>query len=266
MKFDFTIKEVDKYTAAELIQQHHYSKVMPKLTKHYLGIFLQDKMVGVLTLGWGTQPLQTINKLFPGLTSNDYYEIGKMCMLPEMPRNSESQMISAVIKWMKTNTPEKLFLYTWADGIVGKVGYVYQSANFCYGGFIWTDIYIGPDGEKIHPRSTKGLLKENAVFENKEKLFWMTRGFMKAKGISRIRGKQFRYIMPLSKKAKKLLDNSTVSWTIEYPKESSLEWKIQTDDGYELMKEKPKFDLTVVNINKKNVDSYKKVEQNEFFG
>ena len=265
MKFDFVIREVDKFKAAELVQQYHYSKVMPKLTKHYLGIFLADRMVGVLTLGCLTQPLQSIHKLFPGLTTKDYYEIGKMCMLPEMPRNSESQMLSAVIQWIKKNLPERLFLYTWADGIVGKVGYVYQSANFYYGGFIWTDIYIGPDGEKIHPRTAKALCQENAKFLGKEKVFWLTRDFLKLKGIQRVRGKQFRYIMPLSKPARKLLDKSTVKWTIDYPKEFDLDWKKQVDDGYEIIKQMPKIDLSIVNVNKKNVNSFKRVE-NEFFG
>ena len=265
MKFDYIIKEIDKYQAAELVQEHHYSKVMPRLTKHYLGVYLNDKLVGVLTLGWGTQPRQTINKLFPGFTTKEYYEIGKMCMLPEMPKNSESQMLSAVIKWMKKKLPERLFLYTWADGIVGKVGYVYQSANFLYGGFIWTDIYIGPDGEKIHPRTSHNLCVENAKFVGKEKVFWLTRDFMKVKGITRIKGKQFRYIMPLSKKARKMLDKSTVSWTIDYPKEGDLEWKKQGEDGYEILPSMPKIDLGMVNINKKNVDSFKR-EENRFFG
>lgn len=265
MKYNFHIREIDKFTAAELIQKHHYSLVMPKLTKHYLGVYLDDKLVGVLTLGWGTQPLQTIHKLFPSLTTKDYYEIGKMCMVPEMPRNSETQMISAVIRWMKANTPEKLFLYTLADGIVGKVGYVYQAANFLSGGYFWTDVYIGPDGEKIHPRTAKGLCKENAVFLKKEKVFWLTRDFMKTKGILRIKGKMFRYIMPLSSKARKLLDNSTVKWTIEYPKEGDLEWKKQVEEGYEVLKEKPAFDLTKVNVNKKNVEAYQTTE-NPFFG
>ena len=98
MKFDFKVIEINKFVAAELVQKHHYSKVMPKLTKHYLGTFIGDKLVGVLTLGWGTQPRQTINKLFTGFTTKDYYEIGKMCMLPEMPKNSESQMLSSIIQ------------------------------------------------------------------------------------------------------------------------------------------------------------------------
>jgi len=261
MKYFFEIKEIDKIIAIDFIQERHYSKVMPRLTKHWLGCFLDDELVGVLTLGWGTQPLQTIKKLFPDLKSEDYYEIGKMCMDDKMPRNSESQMISAVVRWMKKNLPEKKFLYTWADGIVGKVGYVYQGSNFYYGGFIWTDIYISPTGEKIHPRSSKALLKENAEFLGKEKLFWMTPDFMKLKGIRRIRGKQFRYIFPLNKQAKKIMEkHSTVEWGRNYPKEVDLLWKEQVAKGkYEILEEKPKMDLSVVEVNVKNVNAHRKI-------
>ena len=43
MKFEFDIIELDSHTAVEFIQEHHYSKVMPKLTKHYLGIYDIDR-------------------------------------------------------------------------------------------------------------------------------------------------------------------------------------------------------------------------------
>lgn len=260
MKYFFDIKEIDKKIAIDFIQERHYSKVLPRLTKHWLGCFYKDELVGVLTLGWGTQPLQTIKKLFPNLVSEDYYEIGKMCMDDKMPRNSESQMISSVVRWMKKNLPEKKFLYTWADGIVGKVGYVYQASNFYYGQFIWTDIYISPNGEKIHPRSSKALLKENAEFLGREKLFWMTPDFMELKGIRRIRGKQFRYIYPLNKESKKILKNgSTVEWGLNYPKEDSLLWKEQVEKGkYVILEEIPHMDLSVVEVNEKNVNAHKK--------
>lgn len=259
MSFSFEIKVINKYDAYDLISEYHYSKVMPRLTKHYLGCFLNDNLVGVLTLGWGTQPRQTINKLFPGQGTESYYEIGKMCMHPDMPRNSESQMLSAVIKWMKNNTPDKLFLYTWADGIMSKPGYVYQAANFLYGGFIWTDIYLGPDGEKIHPRSAKQLLIENANYVGKSKLCWLTYDFMKEKGINRYKGKQFRYIYPLNKTAKKMLEKSTVEWNLQYPKDKDIVFKIQTDKGY-IESEKPEFNMDVVNINQKNVSSYTRIK------
>jgi len=265
MKWDFKIKEVSKNDAGLLIQEFHYSPVMPRLTKHFLGCFLEDRMVGVITLGWGTQPLQTIRKLFPELVTKDYFEIGKMCMHPDMPRNSESQMLSKTFQWIRENRPSVQFLYTWADGIVGKAGYVYQSANFLYGGFIWTDVYISNKGEKIHPRSTKELCRENAALLGKEKVFWLTKDFLKIKNISRVRGKQFRYIYPLTKNAKKhLLKRSTVMWNQPYPKDKDLEWKIQTDNGF-VQTPKPEFNMSVVEHNKKNVSQIKKNNINEFF-
>jgi hypothetical protein len=218
----FTIKEIEKPLFLNMVYDFHYSIVMPRHTKHYLGCFMGDKLVGGISLGWGTQPKNTIQKLFPSLDTKSYFEIGKMVMLDEMPKNSESQMLSSMIKYIKNNIPIE-FLYTWADGIVGKPGYVYQSANFYYGGFIWTDVYISKNGEKIHPRSAKSLLKENAIFENKEKLFWLTPSFCKEKGIVRYRGKQFRYIYPITRNSKILLNNSSVKWSnTVFPKDKDL--------------------------------------------
>ena len=56
MKYELEIREISRFDASELIQSLHYSKIMPKLTKHFLGCFLENELVGVLTLGWGTQP------------------------------------------------------------------------------------------------------------------------------------------------------------------------------------------------------------------
>ena len=124
MKFDYEIHKLHKINAIEFVQKYHYSPVMPTLTKHFLGFYLDGELKGVLTLGWGTQPKGTINKMFPGLESKDYYEIGKMCLSKDLndTKSAGSQMISATIRWMKENT-ECLFLYTMADGIMGKCGY-----------------------------------------------------------------------------------------------------------------------------------------------
>ena len=56
MKTNIYIKEVDKELAINFIQRFHYSQIMPRLTKYYLGIFNGDALRGVATLGWGTQP------------------------------------------------------------------------------------------------------------------------------------------------------------------------------------------------------------------
>ena len=268
MKYDFTINEISRSYATDFIQSLHYSKTMPKLTKHFLGCYLENELVGVLTLGWGTQPKATIAKLFEGFDTKDYYEIGKMCMKEEMQRNAESQMISGVIKWLKLHYPQKKFLYTWADGIMGKPGYVYQAANFLYGGFIWTQIYISDKGEKIHPRSSRRLCDENVQFKLErepeffvgkkgERIYWLTQDFLDHKKISKIYGKQFRYILPLNKNSRKLLKKSTVKWNLNYPKNSELQWDKSTTEGRKRLGEMPYIDGDMTEYNTKNVNAHR---------
>ena len=48
-------------------------------------------------------------------------------------------------------------------------------------------------------------------------------------GFSRVWGKQFRYIYPMNKPARKFLKQSTMDWTLPYPKDGDLEWKIKRE-------------------------------------
>ena len=246
------IKEITKYVATEFIMSRHYSPVMPKLTKHYCGYYVDDVLQGVVTFGWGTRPKHTIQKLFPTLDTTDYYEIGKMCMDDSMGKNSETQMLSKVLTWLKQNTTIK-FLFTWADGLVGKPGYVYQAFNFLYGGFIWTDTYVTDKGEKVHPRTIQSQLPNTHNYKygsrpNPKQL--------KQLRLSRVKGKQFRYILPMNKKMRKFLKQSTVDWNLNYPKDKDLVWKIKRpgDSSYTLTNIMP-FKLTKeVEYNKDNVE------------
>ena len=276
----FVVKKIHKVNAIELIQKYHYSPVMPGITKYYLGLFLDNKLKGVLTLGYGTKPRHTFNKMFPsvGVLDTDdneefihdinewYYEIGKMCLIDDLNENkiAGSQMVSAVIRWLKDNTQCK-FLYTMADGIMGKCGYVYQASNFYYGEKYFTSVYLMENGEKLHPRTSKELCVENAKFLNKEKVFWLTTDFMKLKGIRRIDGLMFRYIYPLNKKAKKMLKNSSMEWTKNYPKEKDLEWRDVTDRKNKKTISQPAFTFENAKYNLKNINAHRKSTLNEFF-
>ena len=145
----------------------------------------------------------------------------------KMPRNSESQMQSLTIQWMKKNTPNIKYLYTWADGIVGKPGYVYQAANFLYGGFIWSDVYVTDEGEKVHFRTIQRKMKKEMNRHDTKYGPRPSDAKMGELGFSRVWGKQFRYIYPLNKKARKFLKQSTMDWTLPYPKDGDLQWKIK---------------------------------------
>ena len=262
MKFDFEVIEIDKNLATKFVQKYHYSPVMPAITKHYLGFFLDGDLKGALTLGWGTKPRHTFNKMFPNVgilekkdekfvhDINDwYYEIGKMCLSTELNDNkgAGSQMVSATIKWLKNNTKCQ-FLYTMADGIMGKCGFVYQASNFYYGEKYFTSVYLMENGEKLHPRTSKDLCMENAKFSGKEKVFWMTTDFMIHKGIRRIDGLMFRYLYPLNKKAKRMMKQSSMNWDKNYPKSKDLEWVDVTDKKNKKSVSQPDFKMDIDNI------------------
>ena len=250
MKTNIYIKEVDKELAINFIQRFHYSQIMPRLTKYYLGIFNGDALCGVVTLGWGTQPLQTIKKIFPNYSyvTTDYLEIGKMCFTPQFNNgNFGSMALSRLVKWCKKNTDIK-FLYTLADGIMGKCGYVYQASNFKYIGSFKTSVYMDINaGEKIHPRSARTLCQENAEWEGKTKVFWLTDDFCKYKGIDKINGLMFRYIYPMDKEAKRAIKSTFKD--LKNPKDCDLLFERRISKGRFETIPKPTFNMNVFDYN-----------------
>ena len=228
------IREVSKEDAEELVNEFHYSDVMPRFSKVFLGGFLGDILVGIMTLGWGVQPERTIKKLFPSLSKIDYYEIGKLCMDERMPKNSESRFMSACINHIKINHPAIKLIYTWSDGVLGKPGFVYQASNFLYGGHIWCKRYFTTDGHKIHPRSSNYLCEDNAKYiSSNKRLFWLTQKYMDHKGIKLYKGQQFRYCYFLckDKERKELIKSSSVAWNLNYPKVGDLKWQMKINDN-----------------------------------
>lgn len=265
MKKNYIVKEISKEIALSMIQKYHYSNTLPKLNKHFIGFYLNNELVGVVTLGWGTRPLHTIKKIFPSLGTKDYYEIGRMCMTEEMPRNSESQMIKKLISWIKINEPDIKVLFTWADGIMGKVGYVYQSCSFLYAGYNLTDIYL-KDGIKIHPRQmTYYFKKTNDTRKGVRPTFEQTL----ENDIQHIVGKQFKYLTFLCSKVekKKLLKECLANLNYNYPKEKDLYWKKQIDKGKYEQCGKPyyKTDFSMSNRNIIKLNDKKEGEQMTMF-
>ena len=257
------IRELPQTEAVGFIRRYHYSKVLPRLIKYYLGFYADEQLLGVVTLGWGTQPLQTIKKIFPkhDLVTASYLEIGKMCFLPSENHNGYfgSLALSTLAKRLQENTG-CLFLYTLADGIMGKCGYVYQAANFRYLGCFTTSVYrCMATGEKIHPRSAGQLLKENAALEGVQKKCWLSHEFCAAKGIEKINGRMFRYIYPLQKQARKILDSYPQYQGLHYPKEKDLFFARRTGERQYIQIAQPTFNRDVCQYNPQSYGTDKEV-------
>lgn len=225
--YKYEISEISKEDALAMIQKYHYSNTLPKLNKYFIGFkWGGGELVGVITLGWGTRPRHTIQRIFPSLNTADYLEIGRMCMTEEMPRNSESQMISQLIKWLKKYHPELKILFTWADGMLGKVGYVYQASNFIYAGWSGGEMYM-KDGVKIHVRQMKPFLTHG---EKDDRITVRpTLEQMRELNILHFRGKQYRYLYFLcdAKEKRRLLDECLIDLTLPHPKDDDLSWTVK---------------------------------------
>ena len=85
--------------------------------------------------------------------------------------------------------------------------------------------------------------------------------------LSRVKGKQFRYILPMTKKMRKYLKHSKVDWSTNYPKDKDLIWKVLLPgkDKYEITTSKP-FDISkTIEYNRHNVNKYKSENNLERF-
>jgi len=93
------------------IAEYHYAIVCPPITKLCLGLFENGKLVGVALLGYGVRPKHTLKKLFPSLEVPEYLELNRLCVLDEMPRNTETRFLGMMARSIQEARPDvKVYL------------------------------------------------------------------------------------------------------------------------------------------------------------
>ena len=128
-----------------------------KLTKEG---FYDGTFAGVCVFGMGTGKGQYY-RLIDDLQDGEYRELTRMWSPDDMPKNTESRLISESIKLL----PKKVrFIMSYADPSVGHMGTIYQATNWLCCGKSQADEWYIVDGEKIHPRSARKLCEENKFF------------------------------------------------------------------------------------------------------
>jgi len=197
------------HVARRFIAAHHYASKCPPHCLECLGQRdSQGDLQCLAVWGWGVRPRHTIEKIFPSLGTQDYRELCRLCCQDEMPRNSESHLLGLCADWYKKNMPGVKVLLSWADGMRGKPGYVYQSANWLYAGYIETEFYVNASGETLHPRF---LITQYGTRANKT---------LSALGLRKLKGRQFLYLKFLCSHAerKALLRECQKPLSTAYPK------------------------------------------------
>ena len=170
------IEQIPVKLAKNFVRKHHYAIISPPINKLCLGLYKGNKLVGVAMWGYGVRPKHTIKRMFPSLSVKEYLELNRLCLLDELPKNSESKFISQNVDYIKRQFPEIKLLFSWADGLRGKPGIIYQASNFLYGGKILSEFYATKKGEVVHPRFMI------TRFGRRDKKFAFSLGLRKIKG------------------------------------------------------------------------------------
>jgi hypothetical protein len=144
------IKDIPAKLANKLICDNHYSGTVAKGVQFHLGIFYDNTLYGVAQFGYGIKPTQTckwVNDTLP----IEYLELNRLWISDELGMNSESKAISLSLKYVKQRKPELKWIISFADGMMGKVGTIYQATNFVYTGFRKDGgIWMTKNGERLH--------------------------------------------------------------------------------------------------------------------
>lgn len=208
---NYYVEKIDANIGREIVKKYHYSKKVVPNSKLHLGIFKLEtnKLVGCLQYGPPMNPKSTPNSILEGSSSFDMFELNRMVLDDEQPRNSESQAISLCNKWLRQNMPEIKYLLSFSDGKEGNVGYIYQATNWIYLGYRVSDSFYLLDDVYYHSVQVWHLYKE----KHKDRDIKTTHEILydNFNNVKKVKAKQHIYVFPL--KQKKLFIQKE-----EYPK------------------------------------------------
>ncbi|WP_460630582.1 Mom family adenine methylcarbamoylation protein, partial [Insolitispirillum peregrinum] len=92
---------------------------------------------------------RNVGKIVRNTEVTEYLELNRMWLDDHAPHNSESRAIAYMIKFIKRACPAVKWIQSFADERCGRLGVVYQAANFLFLGSHKTRFYE-LEGESYH--------------------------------------------------------------------------------------------------------------------
>lgn len=126
---DLIVAAIDAKTANNFVRRTHYSgKVDPRSQVH-LGVFLNDRLEGVMQFGPSIDKSKSVG-LVKDTPWNGFLELNRLAFSEKLPKNSESRAISIAIRLFKKNAPHIKWILSYADGTQCGDGTIYRAAGF----------------------------------------------------------------------------------------------------------------------------------------
>jgi len=126
---DLFIKPINSRTANAFVKRTHYSgKVVPNSQLHF-GVFLNNKLEGVLQFGPSINKKGTVN-LVSGTLFNDFIELNRMAFTDVLPKFSESRAIGVCMRLIRKSYPQIKWVISFSDGTQCGDGTIYRASGF----------------------------------------------------------------------------------------------------------------------------------------
>lgn len=205
---NYNIKTISIYKAKEVIEKHHYSKSFHwPMGKYNLGLHLNEKLVGVITIGYpaGRNVRNSISSL---IKDSHVFELTRMWVNDKEARNTESFFIGKMFKWLRENTEVKV-LISYSDPNYNHLGFIYQATNWLYQGSPEYAYQHYVFGKWLHPRSCM----EKYYTTRSRELKKIDKNYNRRRLLGR-----HRYVYILNKRERKTVINNLYLPILEYPK------------------------------------------------
>jgi hypothetical protein len=185
LKIDWATHEAAKYAC----ENWHYSQSIPKSKLVKIGVWENQKFIGVVIFSPGATP----NLGSPyGLTQRECVELSRIALTRH--DTPVSRILSIALKFLISANPKLRLVVSFADRDQSHHGGIYQATNWIYDGTGSSATFYLINGKKTHPR-TIGLAGHIQNLQGAKKID------RNAKAI-KCQGKH-RYLMPLDNEMRK---------------------------------------------------------------
>lgn len=197
---ELVVRPIPKPQADEIIRAGHYSKSVVWSSNVHLGVYRGEDLLGALQFGPAMNPGSGAS-IVADCRSVEWLELNRMWFSDDKPEHCATRALSGAFRLLRHLRPELTWVQSFADERCGKLGAVYQAANFVYCGSHTTE-FLRVDDEWFHPS-----MLGRAEYDK--------RGWWSGPKIARLRAaasratkhsfRQFRYLYFLRPSAKKRL-------------------------------------------------------------
>ncbi len=190
---DIRLAPIKSADANAFVKAHHYSGKVAQNSQLHLGVFLENRLHGVMQFGPSLDK-RKIQGLVSGTQWHEFLELNRMAFDDVLPRNSESRALSIAWRLLKKHAPQVKWVVSFADGTQCGDGTIYRAAGFVLTGINENkNLARLADGTVIHKMTLESNPLASDYMEINEGKNDFS-NYLKVKGAERLVGFQLRYI------------------------------------------------------------------------